>query len=65
MLRAVRSGFRPNRVVALKSGADQEAEKIVALLAGKTQSGKVTTYLCENFACKAPLIGVEAAEKDL
>jgi hypothetical protein len=25
--------------------------------------GKVTVYVCENFACKAPLVGAEAVEK--
>ena len=50
VVRAVHKAFRPNRVVAFKSAADREAERIVGLLAGKPQLGKVTTYLCENFA---------------
>ena len=25
--------------------------------------GQVTVYVCENFACKAPLVGAEAVEK--
>jgi uncharacterized protein YyaL (SSP411 family) len=66
VIRAVRSTFRPNRVVAFKAvGGDPEADKVVPLLAGKTSQGTVTTYLCENFACRAPLVGVEAAEAAL
>jgi uncharacterized protein YyaL (SSP411 family) len=66
VLRAVRKKFAPNRVVAFKPAGDSaKAEKAVPLLAGKSASGAVTTFLCENFACQAPLIGVEAAEAAL
>jgi uncharacterized protein YyaL (SSP411 family) len=58
VLHLIRSGFRPNKVVALKSGAD--SANAIPLLADKTAQGDVTTYVCENFACQAPLIGVEA-----
>jgi uncharacterized protein YyaL (SSP411 family) len=64
VLRALRGRFQPNRVVALKSATDAEAEKAVPLLAGKTWQGAVTTYVCENFACQAPLVGAEAVEKE-
>ena len=26
-------------------------------------NGTVTVYVCENFACQAPLVGVEAVER--
>jgi uncharacterized protein YyaL (SSP411 family) len=63
VLRAARSGFQPRRVVAWKPamGDVSNAEKVVPLLAGKTARGDVTTYVCENFACAAPLVGAEAA----
>jgi hypothetical protein len=51
--------------VALKSREDAEAQKAVPLLAGKTWQGAVTTYVCENFACQAPLVGAEVAERAL
>jgi uncharacterized protein YyaL (SSP411 family) len=61
VLRAIRSGYRPNKVVALKT--DNEAEREVPLLRGKMAAGGVTTYVCENLACQAPVVGAEAVEK--
>jgi uncharacterized protein YyaL (SSP411 family) len=63
VLRAVRRGFQPHRVVALKRESDPVGS--VKLLEGKTASGIVTTYICENFACQAPLVGPEAVEQAL
>jgi uncharacterized protein YyaL (SSP411 family) len=64
VLRAVRGGFRPHQVVALKPPTAADADPI-PLLAGKTAAAEVTTYLCQNFTCQAPLLGPEAAEKAL
>jgi uncharacterized protein YyaL (SSP411 family) len=64
VLRAVRKGFRPNKVVGLKAPENTERlEELVPLLEGKALVGPVTTYVCENFACQAPLVGAEAAER--
>jgi uncharacterized protein YyaL (SSP411 family) len=66
VLRAVRGGFRPNKVVALKPpAAPPGLDEVIPLLGGKTAAGTVTTYVCENFACQAPLVGAEAAEAAL
>jgi uncharacterized protein YyaL (SSP411 family) len=67
VLRAIRGGFRPNKVVALRpaGAAGAEAERVLPLLAGKAADGAVTTYLCQDFTCQAPLIGIEAAEAAL
>ena len=67
VLRALRSGFRPNRVVALKPAGPggEAAEKALPLLAGKTAAGPVATYVCEDFTCRAPLVGAEAVEAAL
>jgi uncharacterized protein YyaL (SSP411 family) len=62
VLRAIRSGFRPNKVVALKS-PKEEGE--VPLLEGKVGDGVVATYICQDFACQAPLVGAEALEAAL
>lgn len=64
VLRVIRSPFRPNRVVALKAPGASDAG--LPLLAGKDAvDGKVTAYVCQNYTCQAPLVGVEAAEKGL
>jgi len=61
VLRAVRSRYRPRRVVAfLPSGSAAPAS--LPLLQGKEARGTITAYKCENFACQAPLVGVEAIE---
>jgi hypothetical protein len=67
VLRAAWSGFRPHRVLALKptAGETKEVEEAVGLLAGKGALGPVTVYVCRNFACAAPLVGVEAGEAGL
>jgi uncharacterized protein YyaL (SSP411 family) len=61
VLRALRSGFRPNQVLAWRpaDGATAaSAEQIVPLLAGREGRGSVTTYICRNFTCEAPVIGL-------
>jgi hypothetical protein len=67
VLRAIHATFRPNHVLALKdpSREDPDAAAVVPLLAHKEAKGEVTTYICRNFACAAPLVGAEAAEEAL
>ncbi len=65
VLRAVRGGFRPHKVVALKGPGDDGTDAVLPLLAGKTAAGAVTTYVCENFTCAAPLVGAAAVEAQL
>ena len=60
VLRALRSGFRPHRVVALKVADDAAMEKLIPLLADKPASGATMTYICRDFACQAPLVGAAA-----
>lgn len=62
VLRTVRGQFRPNKVVALKSPDDDTAERTIPLLAGKKTTGSVTTYICQDLACQAPLVGAAAVE---
>jgi uncharacterized protein YyaL (SSP411 family) len=65
-LRLVRQGFRPNKVVAFLDSTLPTAERerltrLIPLLAGKDSvGGEVTTYVCRDFACAAPLVGLEA-----
>jgi uncharacterized protein YyaL (SSP411 family) len=65
VLRAIRGGFRPRKVVALKGPGTAPSEDVLPLLAGKTAQGVVTTYLCHNFTCQAPLVGAAAVEAAL
>jgi hypothetical protein len=37
----------------------------VPLLAGKDERGRVTTYICQGFTCREPLLGPEAVESAL
>jgi uncharacterized protein YyaL (SSP411 family) len=67
VLRSIRKAYRPKKVVALKSPR-QESESLDALLpllAGKRCQGEVTTYICQDFTCQAPLTGAEAVEQAL
>jgi uncharacterized protein YyaL (SSP411 family) len=65
VLRGVRGRFQPRRVVGLKSPDDTTAEQDLPLLAGKTALGDVTTYICQNFTCRAPLVGASALQAQL
>jgi uncharacterized protein len=63
-LAAVRRAFRPNQVVAFHDPGSGAPPDFIPLLKDKpTVDGKVTVYVCENFACKAPLVGAEAVER--
>ncbi|OAI51896.1 thioredoxin [Planctomycetaceae bacterium SCGC AG-212-F19] len=64
VLRAIFAGFRPNKAVALKTPTGTE-DAVVALLKDRPAKGTVTTYVCENFTCREPLVGAEAVEKAL
>jgi uncharacterized protein len=61
VLKAARRPFAPRRVLALAAPGDAEAAKL-PLLVDKASQGAVTTYICQNYACQAPLVGAEAAE---
>jgi uncharacterized protein YyaL (SSP411 family) len=67
VLRAIRGGFRPGKVVALKSTGVDEAklDEVLPLLKGKTGNAAVTTFICQDFACQAPLVGAETVESTL
>jgi uncharacterized protein YyaL (SSP411 family) len=61
VLAAIRAAFRPNRVVALHDPADGSPPAFIPLLKERPMvNGTVTTYVCENYACQAPLVGADA-----
>jgi uncharacterized protein YyaL (SSP411 family) len=67
VLRLLREQFRPLQVVALQPGKDDpaELETVVPLVTGKLVEEEVTLYLCRDFTCHAPAVGLEAARKAL
>ena len=64
VLRLLGSTYQPHRVVALKTPGSEEKQldELLPVLAGKTSQGPLTVYVCRNFTCQAPLVGVEAVE---
>ncbi|HMC89649.1 MAG TPA: thioredoxin domain-containing protein [Gemmataceae bacterium] len=67
VLNMIQSRFDPNKVVAFKNGSDKDAriDKVLPLLGDKTSRGGVTTYICRDFACQKPVVGVEALKTEL
>jgi uncharacterized protein YyaL (SSP411 family) len=62
VLAAIRGGFRPNTVLAFHDPAAGDPPGIIPLLKDRpTVNDTVTTYVCENFVCQAPLVGADAA----
>ncbi len=60
---AIHQAFDPHKVVAPSPGGDASpalAEVVGLLLGRRASNGRVTTYLCEDFACQAPIEGAEA-----
>ena len=57
----------PHKVVAPTAGpAPAELQSLTPLLADRPSvRGLTTTYVCERFACQAPLVGVEALKEAL
>jgi hypothetical protein len=64
VLRALRRRFQPQKVVALKRPSE-DVDTLLPLLAGKPAGDTVTTYICHDFTCQAPLVGAEAVEAAL
>ena len=59
VLRHLRRPFRPSQVVAWKASgkAHKELEEKLPLLRYRPALGDVTTYVCEDFTCQAPIVG--------
>jgi uncharacterized protein YyaL (SSP411 family) len=60
VLRLLRQPFRPHQVIAWKSGDPAGLEDVLSLLKDRGALGAVTTYVCENFTCRPPVIGAKA-----
>jgi uncharacterized protein len=66
-LEAIAARFLPHKVVAPATYAQAGIlESKVPLLAERPpRDGRTTTYICENFACQEPVVGVEGIEAAL
>jgi uncharacterized protein len=67
VLEAIATPFLPHKVVA-PATPDQAGSLAgtVPLLADRpTREGRTTTYICEHFACRAPVVGVDGVESAL
>ncbi|MEX2114352.1 MAG: thioredoxin domain-containing protein, partial [Pirellulales bacterium] len=63
VLSLLRQRFLPNKLVACRApqGAAPRSQALESLFAGKELTGpEPGLYLCENFACQAPVFGKEA-----
>ncbi|MCZ6789369.1 MAG: thioredoxin domain-containing protein [Chloroflexi bacterium] len=66
LLEAVFGRYLPNRVVAGREVAGPVADGEIPLLQGKTMvDGKPTAYVCEHYACQAPVTDAEALAAQL
>ncbi|MDX6379085.1 MAG: uncharacterized protein QOI57_109 [Rubrobacteraceae bacterium] len=66
LLNAVYSSYLPNKVVAGRSEEDEEAARLVPLLADRPRrEGKATAYVCVNYACQSPTTDAEELKKQL
>jgi uncharacterized protein len=55
LLETVYSSYLPNKVVAGCSEGDEEAMRLVPLLADRPmRGGEATAYVCVNYACQSP-----------
>jgi uncharacterized protein len=66
LLSAVYSAYVPNKVVAGRSEDDEEAARLVPLLAERPmREGKATAYVCVNHACQNPTTDPEELKRQL
>jgi uncharacterized protein YyaL (SSP411 family) len=61
VIRAIADRFLPNVVLAAHDpGAGDAPADLIPLLRDRPARGEVTTYVCQDFACQAPVVGSEA-----
>lgn len=66
LLNAVYSAYLPNKVVAGRAEDDEEAARLVPLLADRPmREGKATAYVCVNYACQRPTTDPEELKRQL
>lgn len=64
-LRMIRDTYQPRKVIALSSSDKEQGASIVGLLQDKKAENGLTTYLCQNGTCQAPIVGIEKLQSEL
>jgi uncharacterized protein YyaL (SSP411 family) len=64
VLEAIAAPFRPHKVVApaTPKQSAQLSEKVPLLAARPPRDGRTTTYVCEHFTCREPVLGLSGVE---
>ena len=66
MVREVQTRYLPTKVLAISEAGDEGLPPIAKLTEGKTCiKGLPTAYVCENFACKAPITDLDSLKGQL
>ena len=66
LLEAVYSAYLPNKVVAGRSESDEDASRLVPLLADRSvRDGRATAYVCVQYACQSPTTDAEELKRQL
>ena len=65
ILADLRRRFLPNKIVALRTPNATQCEPVLEpMFAGKQMlAGEPTVFICQNFACQAPVTGIAAARQ--
>ena len=64
ILADLRHRFLPNKIVALRAPDAHGSSALDPMFAGKEMlSGEPTVFICQDFACKAPVVGAEAVRQ--
>lgn len=64
LLAVINTRYLPNSVLACATAGDAEAVQAIPLLADRPmKDGKATAYVCQNFACLAPVNTAEELER--
>ncbi|MBV9710531.1 MAG: thioredoxin domain-containing protein [Ktedonobacteraceae bacterium] len=64
LLEVINNRYLPNSVLACSAPEDSQAIQSITLLADRPQKeGKATAYVCQNFACQAPVNTGEELEQ--
>ena len=66
LLAVARTGFNPDRIVALLTPGHEDGEKSLPLFEGRRMiDGLPSAYVCRNYACELPVNDVKALQAQL